>query len=141
MFDIIACISTIEHIGLDSTVHYTTDPGKKEDSPEEYLPFIDVLRSLLKPGGRLYLTFPFGRAKNHGWFQVFDSDMVSAAVERFRPSCYSEEIFQYSGDRWRLSSHEEAKDATCFDPGVKKGNYDPDYAAFSRAVACLELAL
>ncbi len=138
MFDCIVCISTIEHVGLDNTLLYTCEPDKNENRPEEYLPFVDVLHALLKPGGSLYLTFPFGKAKNHGWFQVFDSRMISALLDRFRPEHHTEEIFQYSGERWHLSSREEAKEATCFDINVQK-TYDSDYAAFSRSVACLEL--
>ncbi|SPF35434.1 conserved hypothetical protein [Syntrophobacter sp. SbD1] len=138
VFDCIGCISTIEHIGLDNTFFYTRDQSKNENSPEDYLPLVDILYSLLKPGGSLFLTFPFGKAKNHGWFQVFDAAMVSSLVQRFQPLRHTEEIFQYSGDRWHLSSREEAKDAACFDINVQK-TYDPDYAAFSRAVACLEL--
>ncbi len=138
LFDCVACISTIEHIGLDNSFLYTTDQSKNENSPKDYLLLVDVLYSLLKPGGSLYLTFPFGKAKNHGWFQVFDSEMISELVQRFRPSRYAEEIFQYSRDRWHVSSREEARDAACFDINVQK-TYDPDFAAFSRAVACLEL--
>ncbi|MHC1726426.1 MAG: hypothetical protein AB9866_10525 [Syntrophobacteraceae bacterium] len=138
MFDCIVCISTIEHIGLDNTFLYTKDQSKKENSPGDYLYFIDVLHSLLKPCCSLFLTLPFGKARNHGWFQVFDAEMVSALVQRFQPVRHTEEIFQYSNDHWHLSSRDEAKDATCFDIHVQK-NYDPDFAAFSRAVACLEL--
>ncbi len=138
MFDCICCISTIEHVGLDNTILYTCDQGKKENRPEDYLPLVEVLHSLLKPGGSLYLTLPFGKAKNHGWFQVFDSEMVSSLVDRFGPGRHTEEIFQYSGDCWQLSSRQQAKHATCFDINVQK-TYDSDCAAFSRAVACLEL--
>lgn len=45
---------------------------------------------------------------------------------------------QYSNDCRRLSSRDEAKDATCFDISVQE-DYDPDFGALSRAVACLEL--
>ncbi len=137
-FDTIVSISTIEHVGMDNTMLYTSDQRLAENAPDEYLPFLDVLRRLLKPGGKLFLSFPYGRRKNHGWFQVFDADMVSRVIDRFAPSACDETIFQYSGDRWHKSTREDAKDATCFDINVQK-EYDPDFAAFSRGIAALEL--
>lgn len=138
LFDCIACISTIEHVGLDNTLLYTRDSTKAENVEDAYLPFLDTLRSLLKPGASLFLSFPYGKRKNHGWFQVFDADMVSSIIDRFAPTCHTEAIFQYKNDCWQSSSRKEAATATCFDINVQK-HYDPDYAAFSRAVACLEL--
>lgn len=138
MFDYISCISTIEHVGLDNAFLYTDDKTKAEHSRDSYLPFLDVLRSRLRPGASLYLTFPYGKFRDHGWFQVFDAAMLSCVIERFAPSRYTEDIFQYKNDAWSQSTREEAADATCFDINVQK-YYDSDCAAFSRAVACLEL--
>lgn len=137
-FDIIACISTVEHIGLDNTFLYTGDTSKKEQDYDGYLPFLDVMRSRLKLGGCLYLSFPFGKACNHGWFQVFDASMVDRLIARFQPATCREIIFYYSNDCWHISTREEAAEAVCFDINVQK-NYEPDYVAFSRSVACLEL--
>lgn len=138
MFDCIACISTIEHVGMDNTFLYTEDRRQAEKSESGHLEFLDILRSRLKTGGKLFLSFPFGLKRDHGWFQVFDATMVSRIIDRFQPSHHSEEIFQYSGDRWHVSTREAAKNATCFDINVQK-DYDSDFAAFSRGIACLEL--
>jgi hypothetical protein len=137
-FDVIACISTIEHIGLDNTFLYTGDTSKKEQNSEDYLNFLDTMRSRLKPCGSLYLSFPFGKACNHGWFHVFDAVMVDKLIARFQPADCRETIFYYSNDCWHVSTREEAADAACFDINVQK-KYEPDYLAFSRSVACLEL--
>lgn len=137
-FDLIACISTIEHVGLDNTMLYTSDSRHAENAPDAYLQLLDVLHRLLKPGGRLFLSFPYGAYKHHGWFQVFDASMVSAVIERFAPTSHEETIFRYADDRWMRSTREQAKDATCFDINVQK-EYDPDFAAFSRGIAALEL--
>ncbi|MCA1985194.1 MAG: class I SAM-dependent methyltransferase [Desulfovibrio sp.] len=138
MFDVIACISTIEHVGLDNTMLYTADTRLAEDRPHTYLDLVDVLRRLLKPGGVLFMSFPYGAYKNHGWFQVFNAEMVTAVIDRFGPASHEETIFQYADDRWQRSTREQAKDATCFDINVQK-EYDADMAAFSRGIACLEL--
>lgn len=137
-FDYICCISTLEHVGMDNTILYTTDQTKAERNVRDYIMTVKVLRSLLKKGGRMYLTMPFGAYKDHGWFQVFDGPMVDEVIEAFGPQSMSEEIMQYANNRWQRSTREKAQYATCFDIHQQK-NYDPDYAAFSRAIVCLEL--
>jgi hypothetical protein len=137
-FDCIACISTLEHVGLDNAFLYTKDTSKREFDKSSYLAFMDVLRSRLKNGGRLYVSFPYGQAKNHGWFQVFDGAMIDSLIRRFNPASISETIFMYGNDRWYKATRDEAENAVCYDINVDK-TYAPDYCAFSRAVVCLEL--
>lgn len=137
-FDWIVSLSTIEHIGLDNTMLYTNDISKNENEPGAYLSVISEFKRILKPGGSLYLSFPFGQYKNHGWFQVFDSTMVDKVITAFSPSTVFENHFRYEKDGWRTSSREESKNATCFDIHHQKA-YDEDYAAFSRAIVCLEM--
>jgi hypothetical protein len=39
------------------------------------------MRRVLKPGGRLILSVPFGVYQNWGFFQQFDSDLLERAAE------------------------------------------------------------
>ena len=137
-FNWVVCLSTIEHIGLDNTRLYTKDNSKKENDPDSFLSAITEFKRILKPGGILYLSFPFGEKKNHGWFQVFDGAMVDNLIKTFSPSSTKEIIFKYEKDGWRVSSRDESKNATCFDIH-RQNKYDEDYAAFSRAIVCLEM--
>lgn len=137
-FDWVCCISTIEHVGMNNTMLYTKDASKAEKATKDYLVFLNACKKCLKPGGTLFMSFPYGGYKDHGWFQVFDAAMIDGLVQCFHPSRYEEAIFQYKDDRWCRSSRDAAKDATCFDIHFQK-NYDSDYAAFSRGIACLEL--
>ncbi|BAM86870.1 hypothetical protein S58_08590 [Bradyrhizobium oligotrophicum S58] len=137
-FDWIACISTIEHVGLDNTMLYTSDGTKNETDTDGYVSCLMELRRMLKPGGVLFLSMPFGRRANHGWFQIFDAEMVDRLVERFAPQSGIETIYRYKAEGWTVGDRESAKDATYFDIH-KQNTYDDDYAAASRAVVCLEL--
>ncbi len=137
-FDFVVSLSTIEHVGLDNTLLYTKDLSKKERNPESYRDAIREYRRILKPRGTLYLSFPYGRYRNHGWFQVFDENMLNRVIHTFSPTSMTERHFRYESDGWHVSSREESKDGTCFDIRRKNG-YAPDYAAFSRAVVCLEM--
>lgn len=137
-FDAVACISTLEHVGLDNTMLYTNDPAKKEDDAHSHLRCIEQFKRILKPGKTLYLTMPFGIHQNHGWFQIFDGPMVDEVVAMFEPSRVRETIYRYWPQGWVVADRAAAKDATYFDIH-KRQDYDPDYAAASRAVVCLEL--
>jgi SAM-dependent methyltransferase len=137
-FDAICSLSTLEHVGLDNTKIYTPDPAKKENATESYLEAVREYARVLKPGGTLYLSMPFGVNRNHGWFQVFDAGMVSRVVAAFAPQSSDSTFFRYENDQWNFSGEEQCRDGSCFD--LRAGDaYTPDYLAFSRCVVCLEL--
>jgi SAM-dependent methyltransferase len=137
-FDWIASLSTIEHIGLDNTMLYTSDTTKNEAEAMSFLAAIKEYKRVLKVGGTLYLSFPFGVHENHGWFQIFNSKMLDQVIDAFCPSEIKEFHFKYEPTGWRVSSREESKDATYFDIHTQE-NYGEDFAAASRAIVCLEM--
>jgi SAM-dependent methyltransferase len=137
-FDWIASLSTIEHIGLDNTMLYTSEESKNENFGASCLDAVREYKRMLKPGGVLYLSFPFGQHGNYGWFQIFDSKMLDEVISTFSPNSYTEFHYRYEPDGWTTSSRDLSKHATYFDIHKQKG-YDPDFAAASRAIVCLEL--
>lgn len=136
-FDSIACISTLEHVGMDNTMLYSKNNIFRENNCEDYIIFLNSLKRILKPGGQLLLTIPFGIYKNMGWFQVFDSMMVNKIIDLFSQES-TEKIFKYENDRWNFSDRQSCLDATCFDIHATT-DYENDYLAFSRAICCLRL--
>jgi SAM-dependent methyltransferase len=137
-FDIVLCISTIEHIGLDNTLLYTSDQQRAERDDTGFLAAAREFRRILKPGGTCYISFPFGARQNLGWYQVFDRAMVAQLVDAFGPASHEIEYFRYSVDGWQRSDAESAKEAVVFDVHSGQGRGD-DRAASSRAIACLRL--
>lgn len=138
LFDWIVCLSTVEHMGMDNTLIYTDDPAKKENSPEGYLLAIKEFKRILKPRGVLYLSVPFGKHRNHGWFQVFDGEMVGRIISTFSPLSVVENYFKYEPEGWRAATREECKEAISYDMLIQK-ILDDDYTAASRAIVCLEM--
>ena len=135
-FDGVVSISTIEHVGLDNTFLYTQDKRKRETDTEGYAEAIRELKRVLKPGGTLYLTVPYGRYQNHGWFQVFDGDMIDKIILVFSPAAYQETYFRYVNRQWNFSDRSACNASIYFDIHKTKA-LRKDHLAASESVACL----
>jgi SAM-dependent methyltransferase len=137
-FDWIVSLSTLEHVGMDNTMLYTGDDTKKESRPLDYLQAVAEFRRVLKPGGTLFVSVPFGRAQSNGWLQVFDQSGIERMVRGFGAGSCLMEYFFYNPEGWQRSTASEAGGATFFDIHHAPG-YDSDFAASARAICCLEL--
>lgn len=144
-FEEIACISTIEHIGMDNSF-YGGSSAVCVGSGLEFLRAVCELKRIVKKNGKVFFTFPFGRYENHGWFQQFDSNLADKLLDAFCPSAFVESVYQYDADGWKKSDRESCAHCQFFD--VRKSKYfdrdskidfPPDYPAAERAVMCLEL--
>lgn len=150
-FDVISCVSTIEHIGMDNSMYINNGisppiyDGNSVGS-NGLNKAISELKRVLKPGGTLYITFPFGRYENHGYFQQFDTKMTDMLITAFGPTNKKEIIFRYDPSGWVISDRDRCAQCEYFN--VHKSKYfdpqseidfPPDYTAGVRAVACLEL--
>jgi hypothetical protein len=104
---------------------------------------------VLKPGGLLFLTVPYGRHELHGTFQQFDRRHLSRAEDAFGNAAVIEETFyRYSSDGWQLGNDEECGECEYVAPlseFMRTGRWpdprahEPDHAAAARAVACVKL--
>jgi len=72
-FDRIACVSTLEHVGMDNS-RYGGDV--EQASPSADVAVRELIR-VLAPGGTLLITVPYGQAADHGWFRVFDATTLA----------------------------------------------------------------
>jgi SAM-dependent methyltransferase len=146
LFDSIACISTIEHVGMDNSLYAgKADIARRTDS-RDFLQAIQELKRVLKPGGVLFVSFPFGRYENHGWFQQFDAPLVDTLVAGFSPSQARETIFRYNPGGWSISDRASCAECEFFDVHESRyfdpnstTEYPSDYPAGERALACLDL--
>lgn len=117
-FDLIFAISGIGHLAY----------GKQ---PERELGDLDAagsLASLLRPGGRLLVTVPFGRFEDHGWFVQYDLRRVQALVESTGCELTVAEYYADGPYGWTGPLDPDA---------LSQVEYRTGFAA--RAVACLEL--
>ncbi len=135
LFDCVASLSTLEHIGMDNSL-YVSDTRFRENARKDHLRVMAQLRRVLRPGGTLLVTVPYGRETNHGWFQQFGREMLAELVAGFGPATTEIRFFRYRPEGWKAASQEECDDASYFD--VRRGQpLEADRAAAARAVACL----
>jgi SAM-dependent methyltransferase len=136
-FDVITCISTLEHIGMDNTKIYTTDEKYKEQKTEDYLIAARELRRVLKPEGSLFLTVPFGIKGNFGFFQQFDKAMLAKLIAVFDKKKSRSTFYKYTKSGWQISSLAESTSAEYVT--ADRAKLDPSLPAAAAAVACLKL--
>ena len=146
MFDAVACISTIEHVGMDNSMYAGEADIARRSNPTDFLLAVKELKRVLKPGGALYISFPFGRYENHGWFQQFDAQLVDTLIQGFDAASAKEAIFRYQPEGWTLSDRAACAECQFFDVHTSKYfdsnstiEYPPDYPAGERGLCCLEL--
>lgn len=139
-FDEVVCISTIEHIDMDNSIYgydIKNNSLEKEKS-YEFLFAIDELIRVMRQGGELLLTFPFGMYKNYGFYQQFDAEMVSKIEQKFNAlGKWSGNFYKYNQEGWQMTTKEECATIFGFNPHSGEGKLD-DNAAHSRSVCCLK---
>jgi hypothetical protein len=137
-FDLIVSQSTIEHIGMDNSI-YGHHPGNEVQKNYEYIKVIKELIRILKSGGELLLTFPYGRYENHSFFQQFDKEMLTKLNEILKPQgVISETIFfKYTKEGWTISSQQGVDNSQSYNPHTGTGKSE-DGAAHCRAVCCID---
>ncbi len=145
-YDVIVCISTLEHVGCDNS-RWTKQDSHREERPEDFLLAMSELRRVLRPGGLLLLTVPFGAYCHYGWFQQFNRPLLSRAIDAFGSAAECTETFyRYTSEGWHRATAEECAD--CEYVRSYKGPpsqwpsripLEPDGAVAARAVACVRI--
>jgi SAM-dependent methyltransferase len=147
-YDAVICLSTLEHVGCDNTI-FTQDTTHREQNSGDFRLVMQELRRVLKPGGRLFLSVPFGVYRHFGIFQVFNRILLSEAIAAFgRARKVVEMFYRYDSDGWHVATDLECAESE-YVAWIAKAwvsrefpnpiPAEPDLAAAARAVACVQL--
>jgi len=130
-FDEVVCLSTIEHVGMDNEV-YGVKAERADDPGEEAARALRELLRVVKPGGRIHLSVPYGRREDHGWFRQFDRAEADALFERAGVGRREETFFAHFPTGWQRVGADDASD---FAYNAEPTAAD-DLAVAARAVLC-----
>ena len=121
-FDLVLCVSTLEHVGRDNRVY-----GAGEERADGEAAALAELRRVTAPGGRIVVTVPCGEDEDHGWFVQRRPDAWNGLFVDAGLRVEEEEIYALGPEGWRA--------APDFDPrGVRYGDRG------ASAVLCATLA-
>jgi SAM-dependent methyltransferase len=136
-FDSVVSLSTIEHIGMDNTVVYSDKDSHKEHDSASYLRAVSEMLRVLRPGGNLLLSVPYGKREFHGWLQQFDHSMISEIGDCLpTATLISETYYRYREHGWQIADAISCQDCEYYDIHANP-EIPNDRAAAARAVACL----
>jgi len=106
-FDVVLCISTLEHVGRDNEV-YAIDAARDDAGDERAL---RELHRVLARDGRLLVSVPTGEHDDQGWqLQRTPEDWI-AVFERAGFLVYEDELYVHGDDGWRSATLDEARAA------------------------------
>jgi SAM-dependent methyltransferase len=136
-FDTVISLSTLEHVGMQNDVY-------GDDTPRADDPYIELelvaaeLRRVLRPGGTILLSVPYGHREDHGWFRQLNREDVEALISTFGPAECSLSVFAYASQGWRRADLRSAANASYSD-AIARGVPAHDGAPAARAVVCAKL--
>ncbi len=130
-FDEVVCLSTLEHVGMDTAI-YGADTPRAADPQEQAAKALRELLRIVKPGGRVHISVPYGQSEDLGWLRQLDRAEVDDLFTRAGASRREESVFLLTPEGWRRSTAAEAAAAT-YNLGSARA---PDGAVAARAVLC-----
>lgn len=138
-FSVVACLSTVEHVGMDNRIYGASGATALDPDREAVLALRELLR-VTRPGGSLFLSVPFGASSNRGWFRIFGP----RELERLLSECGWEaplaRYFRATRDGWRECAVDAAEGAGYNEPPERNGQRTaPAFVAAAEAVALIEM--
>lgn len=96
-FDLILCVSTLEHIGRENA-HYQVDA--RPDVEQGDVAALAEMRRVLAPAGRILITVPFGRLDIQAWQKQYDLHAWEILLNRTALRTVETEWFRYDHSGW-----------------------------------------
>lgn len=102
-FDLVICISTIEHIGIPSKLYNI----KKIDTHGDKRLMLEINR-VLKQNGRLILTLPYGNRFRRSEYRIYNRSSLDDLISDF--SVIKKEFYLFNKGRWKKCKRQSIAD-------------------------------
>jgi SAM-dependent methyltransferase len=113
MFDAVVAVSAVEHCGLGAY----GDRVPREDGDRQV---IEEMARVVRPGGRLLLTVPYGVGGSTSWYRVYDATTLHALLGGFTIDAV--EYYEGRGRRdWHPVPAEALRGLDSAKPGYVQG--------------------
>lgn len=110
LYDTIISLSVLEHVGLDNSLYRAGDARRGEPGHEVEQAMTELMR-VLKPGGTMLLSVPYGVPERLGWVRQFDRSEVERLIAVAQPRSHALEVFRDGADGWQRSTLDAAASA------------------------------
>jgi O-antigen chain-terminating methyltransferase len=97
-FDLILCVSTLEHIGFDNS-RYTAAQGGERVAGD--IAALNEMRRVLARGGRIIVTVPFGKLEVRDWFRQYDMETWKLLIAETGLAATEQKVFAHGADGWK----------------------------------------
>jgi SAM-dependent methyltransferase len=87
-FDLVWCISSLEHIGMDNSGY-----GEPDSAGATAERAVEEMLRVTRPGGSVLVTVPYGKYEDHGWFRNFDRETWQTLLETVRDHAQVHELY------------------------------------------------
>ena len=131
-FDFILCVSTLEHVGKDNLKYYKPVAELSGDRPHSMPPDAEALVEMfriLRSGGTLIVTVPFGKFVDYGWFIHYASRAIAALFRAVPSERIHGEYFKYTEAGW----------TPCAAAALADTSYGENGAPAAAGLACFEI--
>jgi SAM-dependent methyltransferase len=125
-FDAVTCLSTLEHVGMDNALYTGASEERSADPRAASDQALGEMVRMLRPGGLLLVTLPYGLAEDRGWFRVYGAEDLRLTLARLGERSCSVELFRVGSEGWVAARPEECA-ALRYGDGVPA----------AQAIACL----
>ena len=105
-FDVVFCISTLEHVGLDNRAYGSA--SERDDTG--IASALAALRRVVASNGRVLVTVPCGKAEDHGAFVQREPEMWIQEFDDAGFDVVEHETYVLGGEGWRTAGETAAAD-------------------------------
>lgn len=124
-FELVTCISTLEHVGLENRDQYGASGALSGGGDVQGL---REFGRVLKKGGRVLITVPFGRLQHFDWMTQYDLRTWNQLLTNAGFTATELALYEYSpDDGWRLRGTPT---------GLESGEYQGAGAPAATGVLC-----